>query len=182
MEMTKEKFLTEVSNTIMNCYISYMAELNEEKTDFANLDFEEIYKKAAETCLEIYSNEREQGICVINSSWYKVIDKYEVSFDLYDPALIDEVKKITVAKVAEGFQPDAWQLELVRKVLRSKNFKIYEDEGLDRIFFNYKNENYTLRTWNFYDNGRVEWTLFKDVDNHGERVKDGYSWIKEDEG
>ena len=46
-----------------------------------------------------------------------------------------------------------------------------DDFDLDRVYIN--NDEYTLRMWNIYRDGNVEYTLYKTVDNGGLSIGSG---------
>ena len=66
--------------------------------------------------------------------------------------------------------------KLVSAVLKkafgeAKDYSI-EDADLDRVYFSMDGREYTVRMWNIYDN-KIDWTLYKCVDDHGERITGG---------
>lgn len=55
------------------------------------------------------------------------------------------------------------------------NYEVKKEwSDLDHIIFIMDNQEYNIRMWNIDDtNGRIEYTLFKSIDNHGEELSSG---------
>ena len=43
-----------------------------------------------------------------------------------------------------------------------------------RLFYTYDNQPYTIRMWNMYENGDIDFTVYKTVGDHGESQISGY--------
>lgn len=52
------------------------------------------------------------------------------------------------------------------------------NSDLDRLYFTMGNQEYIIRMWNISSCGKVDYTLFKAVDNHGETIGRGIYFIR----
>lgn len=62
--------------------------------------------------------------------------------------------------------------------VKYKSFRL-EDSDLDRIWLNIDGYEYLIRMWNIFENGNVDWSLFKSLEDHSEEVAKGFFNYKE---
>ena len=65
---------------------------------------------------------------------------------------------------------------IVKAALRDALKYKYNDEEQydpDRIFFSIGNDKYIIRLWDIFKDKIVDYTLYKDVGNHGEEIVSG---------
>jgi hypothetical protein len=70
---------------------------------------------------------------------------------------------------------------VIKKSNLSGDFKI-EEYDIDRIYLWSDGTEYTIRMWNYFQNGIVNWTLFRDIDDgdgtgRGEEICEGENKI-----
>ena len=76
-----------------------------------------------------------------------------------------------------------YYLHMIKSVLakadiEDKGFIVVED-GLDlkRVIFIMDGDEYVIRMWNILCNGKVEYTLYKTVEDHGEDIDRGVYYL-----
>lgn len=66
--------------------------------------------------------------------------------------------------------------EIVRAALKEAlryKYKEEEQDNPDRICFSIGNDKYIIRLWDVFKEKIVNYTLYKEVDNHGEEIIEG---------
>ena len=67
---------------------------------------------------------------------------------------------------------------LYKANIENSGFKFIENySDIKRLIFIMDNQEYTIRMWNIYEDGEVEYTLYKRVENHGEDVDRGVYYL-----
>ena len=54
-----------------------------------------------------------------------------------------------------------------------------EDRDIDRIWLKIDGYEYLIRMWNIFENGNVDWSLFKSLEDNSEEVAKGFFNYKE---
>lgn len=73
--------------------------------------------------------------------------------------------------------------EIIYNVLNDANIDdknyIFDEynSDLDRLYITIDNEEYCIRMWNISESGRIDYTLYKLVEDKGEEIESGYNYI-----